>query len=238
LHTLFREEHLDVATSISSAITWFFECVEAGIILEDDCLPDATFFPYCGEMLDRYRNDTHVMQVAGYNLLSGEYNSGADYHFSHFGWQWGWASWRRAWERFDVKMKSWPKFKGLGFHQNFPFYPQRNSVFDATYEGKVATWDYQWHYAVASNSGLSVVPTFSLVENIGFGSDATHQSNTTIGERYRVPVRSMSFPITHCPFVFADPRYDRLLLHKASYRSLSCRLRSTASHVLRRLHLR
>jgi hypothetical protein len=237
LHTLFRKEHLGVASSISSAISWFFETVDAGIILEDDCLPDATFFPFCGEMLERYRTTTHVMQVAGYNLLSGKYDSGADYHFSHFGWQWGWATWKRAWQCFDLQMTSWPKFKELGYHQYYPCYPRRISIFDEASAGKIATWDYQWHYAMLSHSGVSVVPRFSLIENIGFDSNATHVTSQAAGDRYRVPVRPMPIPPTHCPFVYADPRYDRLLIREAHSQSVGARIRSAASQLLHRLHL-
>ncbi|MGA2796335.1 MAG: glycosyltransferase family 2 protein [Thermoguttaceae bacterium] len=238
LHTLFREEHLGAGESVSSAITWFFETVDAGIILEDDCLPDATFFHFCSEMLERYRNTTNVMQVAGYNLLSGSYDSGADYHFSHFGWQWGWATWKRAWDCYDLRMTSWPEFKRLGLHKQFPFYSERVRTFDRTYTGEFTTWDYQWHFAVASNSGLSVVPRYSLIENIGFGLNATHGTNLAGGNRYRVPVRPMSFPISHFPFLFADPHYDQMLIRAAHYRSIGARARSFVSGVLRRLHLR
>ena len=108
-------------------------------------------------------------------------------------------------------MADWPKFKELGFHRHFPFYRQRNSIFDATYAGEYSTWDYQWQFATASRSGLSVVPKFSLVENIGFGPDATHGTDATADRRYRVPVRAMPFPTTHCRFLYADPCYDRML---------------------------
>jgi hypothetical protein len=238
LHTLFRDEHLDVATSVSSAIDWFFDAVDAGIILEDDCLPHATFFRFCGEMLDRYRDATNVMQVAGYNFLSGRYEMDFDYLFSNFGWQWGWATWRRAWRCYDLKMSSWPEFKRIGLHKQFPFYSERVQTFDRTYAGAVTTWDFQWHFAVASNSGLSVVPKYSLTENIGFGINATHGTKAAAYERFLVPVRPMSFPISHYPFLFADHRYDQMLIREAHYRSIVARARSFVSVMLRRLHLR
>jgi hypothetical protein len=234
LQTLFRDEHLDAGASVSSAIGWFFGAVEEGIILEDDCLPDATFFRFCGEMLERYRNTSNVMQVAGYNFLSGSYKTESDYLFSHFGWQWGWATWKRAWDTFDLQMTGWPKFKELGFHQYFPFYPQRALAFDAACAGKLNTWDYQWHYAVASNSGLSVVPKFSLIENIGFGVNATHEMDASVGDRYRAPIRPMPFPPTHPRFLYADRPYDEMLMKSLYPLTIKIRAKILASRLLAR----
>jgi len=229
--TLFRAENLGCGPAVSQAITWFMDQAGEGIILEDDCLPDPTFFRFCGEMLDRYRYTTNVMQVAGYNLLSGQYDSGEDYHFSHFGWQWGWATWKRAWDHFDLSMASWPEFKNRGLHRGHPFYPRRISVFNDTYAGKINTWDYQWHYACASNSGLSVVPSFSKIENIGFGHDATHGINVIGQGRFDVPVKSITFPLKHSQFINADVTYDQMLLKAAHRRSLRSIIRGYLSMI-------
>jgi hypothetical protein len=235
LHTLFRDEHLPVGESVSSAVTWFFEAVEAGIVLEDDCLPHATFFPFCSEMLERYRDASLVMQVAGYNFLGGSYESESDYLFSHFGWQWGWATWKRAWGCFDLHMTSWPQFKKLGLHEHFPFYPERVRVFDAVHAGKLATWDFQWHYAMAANSGLSVVSKTCLVENIGFGATSTNNKDASAGARYRIPVQPMPLPVKHPKFLCADLQYDRLLIRAVHRRSIRSHARAFASRLVRRL---
>ena len=232
--TLFRDRNLGCGPAVSQAITWYMEQAGEGIILEDDCLPDPTFFRFCGDMLDRYRNTSNVMQVAGYNLLSGTYDSGADYHFSQFGWQWGWATWKRAWDCFDLRMASWPAFKQHGYHHVHPFYPRRVAVFDDAFAGKISTWDYQWHYASTANSGLSVVPRHSLTENIGFGAGATHGTDAKVGDRYRVPVRPLTFPLKHSPFLYPDPRYDQMLLEAAHHQSLFGGLKRLASVLLGR----
>ncbi|MCK5134020.1 MAG: hypothetical protein KAR40_17960 [Candidatus Sabulitectum sp.] len=210
--TLFRDTNLGCGPAVSQAITWFMEQAGEGIILEDDCLPDPTFFRFCGEMLDRYRNTTSVMQIAGYNLASGQYDPGYDYFFSQFGWQWGWATWKRAWDHFDLTMSSWPYFKGRGFHKYYPFSPERVAIWDRAYAGESTTWDYQWAFSMTTNRGLSVVPRYSMVENIGFGPDATHGTNDITGARYRVPVQPIRFPLTHERYVYPDHAYDTLLL--------------------------
>jgi hypothetical protein len=222
---LFREKNLGCGCAVSEAITWFLSDAGEGIILEDDCLPDPTFFPFCAEMLDKYRNTTNVMQIAGYNLLSGKYDPGSDYFFSQFGWQWGWATWKRAWDYFDLSMASWPTFKHKRYHRVHPFYPRRIKVFDDTWAGKINTWDYQWAYVLATNSGISVVPTYSLIENIGFGAGATHRLDAKSCDRYQVSVSPLVFPLKHSRFLYADPRYDRMLIKAAHQQTLLERLR-------------
>jgi hypothetical protein len=204
---------------VSQAITWFLAEVGEGIILEDDCLPDLSFFPFCAEMLERYRNVSNVMQISGFNLISDSYPMESDYILSNLGWQWGWATWQRAWNQFDYKMSSWPRFKTLGLHKYFPFNSDRSKIFDDTFAGKIDTWDYQWAYAVASHSGLSVVPRLNLVRNIGFGC-GTHSTTIQGTERYNIPSCSLHFPLRHFDFLFPDVRYDLMLLSTANSRTL------------------
>jgi hypothetical protein len=96
---------------VSSGLDWVFRNVEEAIILEDDCLPHPTFFRFCQEMLEKYRSDTRIMQICGFNALYEQQSLPYSYYFSKFGPIWGWASWRRAWEHYDVDMKLWPLVK-------------------------------------------------------------------------------------------------------------------------------
>ncbi len=233
LITLFRTEHVSARHSIAGAIDWLFENEETGIILEDDCCPDLSFFYFCAEMLDRYRYVTNVMQISGYNILGGEHPGKSNYLFSHFGWAWGWATWKRAWVHFDSNMSSWLEFKRQYLRLSFPklwlskpfpqFYSDRIYTFDKTYEryrsddsiGSFDTWDYQWHYAIASNSGFSVVPRENLITNIGFGKDATHGTDSSAGKRFQIPIKSLTFPLKHPQFLFPDLDYDYKLIRRA-----------------------
>ena len=236
---LYRESNLGCGQAVSEAITWFMADAGEGIILEDDCLPDLTFFPFCGEMLNRYRNTPNVMQVSGYNLMSGQYNPGYDYLFSQLGWQWGWATWKRAWDHFDIKMSKWPLFKEYGFHNYFPFSPERVAIFDRTRAGKVDTWDYQWQNAIAICNGLSIVPVFSLIENIGFGLGATHGKNPDDGKRFLVPLRSLQFPLKNCPFQYPDQQYDHMLANKTHlYSTFLSRIERKVFSLLKRFFIK
>jgi hypothetical protein len=220
IKTLYRDNNLGCGRAVSEAITWFFNHVDEGVILEDDCLPDLSFFSFCSEMLDRYRSTDNVMQIAGYNPLSGQFVFDADYFFSHLGCQWGWATWKRAWKCFDFNMIQWATFKKYKFHKSNMCYPDFilgcNRMVQQP-EDRKDTWDVQWHFACASRSGLSVVPVYSLIENMGFNSEATHTADRKSMRVYNVDVRPIIFPIKDCPFIYPYPGYDDRLVRKRNW---------------------
>jgi len=181
--TLFREKNLGCRVAVSSAIDWFFENVEKGIILEDDCLPHPTFFRFCQELLERYRDDMRVMQIGGCNFQDGIKHGDGSYYFSKYNHIWGWASWRRAWRHYDVAMQTFPEFVVQKQIENI--WPDKNTqkywlnIFHTVFEGRIDTWDYQWIYAMWTQNGLCILPNLNLVSNIGFGNDSTHAMNAT-----------------------------------------------------------
>lgn len=176
--TLFREENLGCKYAVSGAISWFFENVEEGIILEDDCLPDPDFFKYCSELLEKYRNDSSVMHIGSNNFNNVSEKRKSSYYFSSYVEIWGWATWRRAWKLYDPEMKAYPGLDKSKFLKNtFKSSSEREywtNCFNTSFENKVDTWDYQWVFCVYLNSGLCITPYTNLVTNLGFRPDATH----------------------------------------------------------------
>jgi hypothetical protein len=208
--TLFRDKNLGCKLAVSAAIDWFFENEEEGIILEDDTLPDASFFPFCAQMLERYRQDECVMMISGDNFLGGSVST-YSYYFSKYCHIWGWASWRRAWKHYDVTMRLWPQLRANGFLKTLDrqerFYWRW--CFDYVFSGRLDTWDYQWVFACWVNKGLAVMPAVNLVSNIGFGDDSTH---TKKGD-YRIAAfrtESVEFPLTHPESVTANRQMEAL----------------------------
>lgn len=181
--TLFREKNLGCKKAVSSAIDWFFGQEEMGIILEDDCLPDPTFFTYCEVLLNRYATDKRIVHIGGFNLQNGIKRGAGDYYFSRLTHVWGWASWRRAWENYDVGIKKWEDFKQGGyFNALFPdagISSHFLEMMEATYKGAINTWDYQLHFSNLVQGGLNIIPNVNLISNIGYGSDATHAKKST-----------------------------------------------------------
>jgi len=236
LVTLLREVNAGCAEAVSSAVTWFFNHEPEGIILEDDCLPDRSFFSYCTVQLERWRDDSRVGQICGFNLLPEASPTASDYFASHFGWSWGWASWRRAWRSYDLTMASWQQLKMLGLHRQHPFYPERIRLFDATTASAwQASWDYQWHYTLASQGQVSLIPSVSLIENIGFTDDATHTFSAD--SRRSRPATSM--PACHHwrdpQFLLADPVYETRLIRAAHAGQFWSRLKSKLAWCFPRL---
>lgn len=208
--TLFRDKNLGCKYGVSTAIDWFFENVDEGIILEDDCLPEQSFFTYCEELLDKYRNDERVMHISGDNFQNGIKRGTASYYFSKYVHVWGWATWKRAWKHYDVTMKSFPNFMDQGHIKNlFINEDEQNfwlSNFKAVFENKIDTWDFQWVYTVMSNNGLSTTPNENLVSNIGFQVDATH-TKITNPLMDSLPTQSLKH-IHHPEFIVANVMAD------------------------------
>jgi hypothetical protein len=209
VRTLFRGDNLGCRKAVSSAIDWFFENVEEGIILEDDCLPSQSFFHFCAELLDRFRDDSRVMQISGSNYLSVTLKE--SYYFSKYGPIWGWATWKRAWKLYDVEMQLWPLVKQNRLHYDFCFDESevavREQTFDAVYAGKIDTWDYQWVFARLINSGLSITPAHNLITNIGFSDDATHTKNSE-DQRNNLKNYELTLPLTHLPVMVKNADLD------------------------------
>lgn len=211
--TLFREHNLGCRPAVSSAIDWFFAHEEEGIILEDDCLPDPSFFSFCGELLEKYRHDDRIMHIGGANFQYGRQRGNASYYFSRIPHIWGWASWRRAWQHYDVDMRSFPEF----VRDN-----RIAAIFADSYARKYwlkhyrwvykngNTWDYQWGYTVVQRGGYCIIPNRNLISNIGFGADATHatERNNRIAA---MPLGAIS-QVTHPASVEADAEADHFTI--------------------------
>jgi hypothetical protein len=170
---------------VSRAISWFFEQVEEGIILEDDCVPHPDFFPYCTTLLERYRHDTRVWCISGNNFQNGQWRGDGSYYFSRYNHCWGWASWRRCWQHYDAELSHWPALRESGLLFRIFEDPVEGRYWSGIWqqlvdEGKPDTWDYQWTFTCLANGGLSALPNCNLVSNVGFGEDATHTTKKVI----------------------------------------------------------
>jgi hypothetical protein len=208
----FSETNMGCRLRVSSGITWAFEQVDRAIILEDDCVPSSSFFQYCAELLDRYESDERVMMVSGDNHLFGRATTSDSYYFSRYPHVWGWATWRRAWAKYDLNMTNWPNIRDRKlFDQYLPRRSERydwESVFQSVYDGNIDTWDYQWVYSIWANSGLCVAPARNLVSNIGFHAEATHTKGDTVYSS--LDAEELEWPLTHPETLLASFDKDQL----------------------------
>ena len=205
--------NLGCGKRVSSGLDWVFQNVEEAIILEDDCLPDPTFFRFCEELLEKYRHDRRVMMISGTNVLCKWKSDQQSYHFSNYTTIWGWASWRRAWNFYDYEMKLWsnPEIKNrvknaLG---NEELYLHRKKAFDEIIAGNLNTWDLQWLFTRLVNSGLSIVPSVNLISNIGFNYEGTHATDSS-DKRANLPTFPVDFPLEQPDNQDLDLEYSHL----------------------------
>jgi hypothetical protein len=234
VHRNFAEENLGCARRVASGITWAFEQVEEAIILEDDCLPHPSFFSYCDELLERYRDDDRVMHIGGTNLAAARMRPpSAGYWFSHHAWVWGWATWRRAWQRYDFPLATWNE-RQSALRTSFASYWERR-YWLPTYDrvrrehAKANTWAFPWHYTCRSRGGLAILPARNLIENIGFGVDHTHTPLSL--ERLRLPAVDAGPLAASTPIrvsAFRDELFSRVYMGEKNtlINSLKSRIRT------------
>lgn len=215
VHRNFSESNLGTRDRISSGISWAFGLVDRAIILEDDCVPSPSFFHYCADLLDRYQSDERVMMISGNNHLFGHAEIEDSYYFSRFPHIWGWATWRRAWEKYDVDMTLWPEIRERElFDQYFLKRSERyhwEGIFEyIVFRGRVETWAWRWFYSIWANSGLCATPSRNLVQNIGVHSGATH-THTKWDKIYStLNADELDTPLTHPKNVLASSDLDEL----------------------------
>lgn len=217
-HTLFRDQNLGCKMAVSGAITWFFEHVEEGIVLEDDCLPHPTFFRYCAELLNRFEDDERIMVISGNNFQEYKIKSRYSYYFSIYNHVWGWASWRRAWMHYDSQLTHWPQLRDNNwlsdiFHESASVKYWRR-IFNDVHAGLINnTWDYPWTYSCWVQNGLTILPSVNLVSNIGFDSRGTHTQNGT-SRLSNLPMQAMPFPLIHPKQVKRNYQADQYTAQK------------------------
>ena len=207
------EVNLGTRRRFASGVDWVFSQVDEAIIFEDDCIPDPTFFPFCEAMLERYRDDERVMMVSGSNYLERWKEDRQSYHFSHFGCTYGWASWKRAWQFYDIDMTSWGDEEVktrirdlLADDEVFAFQAPRFDRRYADTEGK-KSWDLPWTFARLAQAGLSVVPSVNLATNVG---NMEGRGLPPAHPLANLRISPMPFPLRFQPTVTVDRAYDRL----------------------------
>jgi hypothetical protein len=215
LYTLYRDKNLGIGLGPATAISWFFENVQQGIILEDDCLPNDDFFYFCSQLLDYYKDNRNILSISGTNILE-KFNSTYSYVYSYYGGIWGWATWRRAWGLYDYKMRQWNdyqiKLKIFNLLSDKRQYEGVKRIFD----NMPLTWDVQWFFTRLAYGGLSIVPVKNLVSNIGFGKEATHTINEDCNLS-RLPVYDLEFPLKIDLTVKVNRYFDYLNAEKYGY---------------------
>jgi len=214
LHIRFAEKNQGLKKAMIGNLDWFFEHEPEGIVLEDDTAPVLSFFWFCEELLERYRDEGRIWWILGNNLMSDpEVKPAASYYFSQHGYgaPWGWAGWRRSWKLYDGDMTAWPNVRDTPewdrFFLSAPERREARAIFEATWNGTIHTWDFQHDFARILNKGITLIPEHNLVRNIGFEGTGT---NTLQGldPRNVDNARETPFPLVHPTAIVVDEVRD------------------------------
>ena len=217
VHTLFQDDNIGCKLSVGGGITWFLEHEESGIILEDDIIAEPSFFPYCAELLDRYRDDKRIGIISGCNFTAGRATSVDSYFFVRNLHMWGWATWRRTWGLVDLDMSDWNRHRSAAFLRDYygaPWTTQQEweRHFDNTVNRRVDTWDYQVCYSLWRRGLLAIDPSVNLIDNDGMGdATATHPSAKKAQCLIDSPPRPIASPLRHPAEVKLHPIADAIL---------------------------
>jgi hypothetical protein len=209
IRTNYAQHNLGCGIRVYTAIDWAMTLFDEVIILEDDCIPNTSFFGFCQELLRHYRDDTRVMHISGNNFQLVHAPTATSYYFSKYTHAWGWATWRRAWKNFDWSLSRWPELKVAGLVELWCDDPHEQrywtEIFDRMHQGAPDVWDYQWNCCVWAQNGLVILPAVNLVSNIGFGTDATH---TRGDSPYQNLATAKINHVSHPKFVIRNKQAD------------------------------
>lgn len=212
IHTRFLDINQGCGPGPANAISWVLSTEDRVIVLEDDCVPAQPFFNYCNELLERYKDDTRIWMISGNNYNEELVNTGHSYFFSKYGHSWGWATWKRVWQEMDLEMNKFPLFLKQEMIYNSFIRKNEAHAFLKVYKNIFADktkmehiWDFQFGFAIRSNSGLAIIPNRNLVRNIGI--DGTHSQG--ISKYHNRPVDEEYCIKTHPDFILCDEKYDK-----------------------------
>ena len=214
--TKFEEYNLGCANGVYSAINWLFQNEDKGIILEDDCVAQNSFFLFMEEMLEKYKHDERIGMIDGANYIH-DITINDSYCFSKFKSTNGWATWKRAWKNMDLNM-NWRNsvmeesiLHNVGFEgKDYRYWKYKFKIID---NKQVSAWDWQWYFTLAAYNQLSIFPKYGLITNIGFGAGATHTTQKNIPERYKANLE-LEFPLIHPKYIVPYHSFDKSFYKK------------------------
>jgi hypothetical protein len=213
IKTRFRDKNLGVGFGPNDAIDWFFSYEEEGIILEDDCLPSISFFHFCSELLDKYRNNKKIAVIQGFNPFPNK-DYPYSYFFSKYDLKWGWATWRDRWQYQDMYTKDWPHIKKTDFLDRIAkdnvvksFW---TSIFEQVHRNPSIAWDTQFTYQLFKKNLLTITPKQNLILNIGYGKGATNTTWIPVHLK-ELKLEELDFPLIHPEDIKINEEYDKLI---------------------------
>lgn len=245
--------NIGLEANVELGLDWVFDQVDRAIVFEDDCIPDPSFFPFCAELLDRYADQPDVWLIAGdKKLVPRDYFKGRSYAFSSWASVWGWATWADRWQHHrklfprdhaGAEERAGARPRTADAVRTEPAPPAPGALtteagrrhflkVSQTIDGDHYGWDHHFWVTIISRGGLCATPSLYMIENDGFGPDATH----TRANRQPRPAQEMAFPLVHPERVELDREVETEL--ELVLLRIDGRLSRLAKQVVRPLWLR
>lgn len=218
VHRRYADKNIGLRNGIPSGLDWVFETEEKAIILEDDVVPEKVFFEYCRQMLEKYEDESQVMMISGCNMFEKEeLFLEKDIAFSKFASIWGWATWKRAWTKYEQNIPKWQterKEKAFKKFLTKNAYDSYKLIFDDLQYHWHNTWDYQWTFAMFYENAVGVVPKYNMISNIGINDlEGEHSGDSKEMEEMLKRKDKSVFENNHdflCPDLITDNyEYDQ-----------------------------
>ena len=214
----YSDINLGCKKRVATGLEWVFNQVEEAIILEDDCLPDPSFFQFCQTSLEKYRDDKRMMMICGTNILGQWQLERQSYYFSYYSNCWGWATWKRAWAYYDIDMELWQNPQARERVKDVlcskKQYLTLKETFEKVYTNQISTsWAIPWFFTRLSQSGLAITPAVNLISNIGFTPEGTN-TKASSDSRANLPLNKLKFPLKEPLCVAVDREHDRIRYQK------------------------
>lgn len=225
VYTNYSDINLGCGKRMSSAITWAFEHVDRLMILEDDCVPNQSFFPFCEELLERYKDDERISMISGMNHLEKYQNYNNDsYIFCSSGAIWGWATWKRQWQNYDFEMNFvdrldvFNKIKKSNYPKCYKkdlIKQGKNRVETLKKGKKLSSWTFQYNMIRFLNNQVTIVPSVNMISNVGLTGDSTHASSTMkmipkgLQKVFYMERHDIPFPLKHPEVIYRDDEFDK-----------------------------
>lgn len=219
IHTFFQSENVGCDPSEYIAQKWMFKTEEMGIVLEDDDVPSLSFFPFCKELLEKYKDDERINMICGMNNTEVCEYTPYDYIFTTSGSICGWASWKRVIDTWDANysiLNDTFNLKQLIKYVN-TFQDSANFIDTLKLHKQVGKAYYESILGASMflNHRLNIVPSKNLISNIGITENATHSVSKlsmlpkSIRKIFFMKTYEYTFPLKHPPYVIDDVEFRK-----------------------------
>ena len=247
IHQYYQEENHGLYAMVRESLDWVFSYVDRCIFLEDDVVPSLSFFQFCSELLERYKDDLRVNMICGMNHL-GEYKEpNTDYFFSEAAAIWGFAFWRRTYEAFyDARYGEDPYILDK-MKEHAKGYKEFAKALEGYYRneyygGHMAGPEFYIRFVICSQNKVNIIPKYNMIKNIGFCEGSTHAAKDIrimpkgVQNMFQMKTYEYTFPLKHPYYLIADSKYEKKVLRIVGRNNPLIRYYRRGEGLLRRLY--